>query len=105
MDTGRLNKRVQFGSITSESDDYGQPISSFTDKFKAWANIKYVSGRESLLANVVTVNQTIITIVCRYRSDLTLKDKVKYDGQTWKITNIAPDERNNFMNVTAEITQ
>ncbi|WP_413693946.1 phage head closure protein [Psychromonas sp. KJ10-2] len=105
MDTGRLNKRVQFGSIKTESDDYGQAIESFTEKFKAWANIKYISGRESLLANVVTVNQTIITIVCRYRSDLTLKDKVKYDGQTWEITNIAPDERNNFMNVTAEITQ
>lgn len=103
MDIGRLNKRVEFGDITTTSNYYGEVIETFTIKFKAWANVKHISGREFLIAGAATVNETVITIVCRYRSELTLSDKVKYNGSMWNITNIAPDERGDYMNVTAEI--
>ncbi|MGO2509046.1 MAG: head-tail adaptor protein [Vibrio hibernica] len=101
MDIGRLDKRVEWYTVTSDSDDFGLPIQILTLQGKPWANVRYVTGREEF-NSAYTINVQTATLEMRFKPDMAENDVIKFDNKTWNITNIAPTDKG-FMNVMVTV--
>lgn len=88
MRAGKLDRRLtilRFGEIGR--DALNQPIEGYAAVATVWAQQRPVRGEERFEAQQVAASQ-VMTFHIRYRRDLTVKDRVLYDGRTFDITDI-----------------
>lgn len=95
MKIGEMDTRIELWSITTAQDDFGQPIETRTNNGAVWAKrFDRASGEVVVADRVVSVVRTEFTI--RFRSTITEKDLVKYDGKWFRIDGILTIGRNRF---------
>lgn len=63
----RMDKRIKFQSPAIGQDEYGAPLTGWTDVATVWASIEDLSGREFIAANA-TQNGVQTKITIRYRA-------------------------------------
>lgn len=104
MDSGSLNRRVTFQKMGETFDDFGQPVAGWMDHASAWANIRNLSGLESIKAGAdVSVVKTSIRI--RYRKDITAGMRIVAGTTIYDITAVLPDEQTrDRMDLSCEVT-
>lgn len=91
MKAGVLNRRVTIQMLSTTLDEYGQPAGAWADIATVWANIKNVSGLETVKSGLdVSVVSTSIRI--RYRDDVTAGMRVLYGVKAWDIRAVLPDD-------------
>lgn len=91
MKAGLLNRKIAIQSFGSGVDAIGQPIESWSTFAQPWANIRFLNGVESVKADAeVSVSKASIRI--RYRQDITEAMRVVYNGITYQIKAVLPDE-------------
>lgn len=91
FDPGRLNRRVSLMVQTSAADAIGQPMDTWTEHAKAWADIKTKTGMESLRADRPT-SEVEASIRLRYRTDLTAGMRVHHGATVYHVDAVLPDE-------------
>lgn len=91
MKAGLLNRKITIQSFGSGVDAIGQPIESWSTFAQPWANIRFMNGVESVKGDAeVSVSKASIRI--RYRQDITEAMRVVYNGITYQIKAVLPDE-------------
>lgn len=88
MDIGRLNRRIDILEFKKERDEYGGEVGQWIKVRTIWAHIAPVSGTEYFKAQQVDA-QNITTITIRYRTDITVLNRVKYLDKTYEIIGVS----------------
>lgn len=83
MNPGELNRKVIVQGIPSGTDDEGNKLSGYTDKFSPWAKINQVTASDiDGQGEIKRVISTEITI--RYDSRLINSDRIAYNGHVYE---------------------
>lgn len=90
MQAGRLNRLVTIQAPAAGQDAIGQPLPTWAEHVKVWADIRHPAGLETIKAGaVVSVVQASIRI--RYRTDITAAMRVLDGSTVYQITAVLPD--------------
>lgn len=91
LDAGSLNRRVVIKHLASGQDEIGQPVMTWTDLVTVWANVRHLSGVESIKADAeASVVKASIRI--RRRTDVTSAMRVYLGTAVYEIKAVLPDE-------------
>ncbi|MFZ6801931.1 phage head closure protein [Undibacterium sp. Di24W] len=91
MNAGRLNRRITIQSFGTTQDAIGQEIQDWSTFAQPWANIRFLNGVESVKADA-EVSVSKVSIRIRYRQDITEAMRIVYNGITYQIKAVLPDE-------------
>lgn len=87
----RLNSPVTIKRLASGQDDIGQPVNTWTDLASVWANIRHLSGSESIKADALA-SSVKASIRIRKRTDVTSAMRVHHGSVVYEIRAVIPDE-------------
>lgn len=87
INIGRLNKRVDIYGYTQIQTELGASKMVLTKRATVWAELRPVRGTE-FLEYYREANALQFKVTMRYRSDLTEKDVLVYDGRQFEINSI-----------------
>ena len=91
MNVGKLNRKIVIKSQSTTQEDDGQPLNEWTTFASPWAHIVFVSGVETMKGDSPT-SVAKVSIRIRYRKDITNAMQVVYNGITYRILDVLPDE-------------
>ncbi len=92
MSIGPMDQQITIQQNTPTQDATGQPIESWATLATVWAEYLPVSGREFWAARQVNAT-AVANFRIHYRSDVTRKMRVSFDGDTYNIADAAEDRR------------
>lgn len=82
MYAGEMRQRITVERCTSSLDAVGQPTLVWTTRVASLpAKVESVAGGETIRGRQVLATATTLFTV-RYRSDVSVKDRVSYEGRT-----------------------
>lgn len=91
LEAGSLNRRVLLQrSVLAQNPDTEAMEQTWVDVGKAWANIRYLNGTETLKA-ATTISSAKASIRIRFREDLDATCRVSYGGAYFNILAVLPD--------------
>jgi len=92
MNVGKLNRKIVIQSQTATQDAIGQPLpDTWTTFASPWAHIRFMNGVETMKGDSPT-SVAKASIRIRYREDITNAMQVVYNGITYRILAVLPDE-------------
>ena len=99
-----LNQRVNIEQRTSQQDELGQPLESWTLVAAVWASVKHQSGLSAIKgdADVSTVKASIRI---RYRTGIDAGMRVIAGSETYDIRAILPNRVEGFIDLVCEATK
>lgn len=102
---GTLRNRITFQEEAETADDgggYALAWTNITTAPSVWASIEALSGREALRAMQLE-HPVSHQIICRHRTDITAKMRIKYGTRMFNIRAVLLDEnQKRFMTILAE---
>lgn len=102
MNAGSLNTRVTIQQNTPAQDDIGQPIASWATLATVWANVRHVSGMESIQGDA-DASSLKASVRIRLRRDVTNAMRVVIGSKTYEIRAVLPDEeRLDYLDLSCE---
>ena len=105
-DIAALDERIDLQSFTTTADAYGGLTKTWATYSTAWARIEYAattSGED--YQQHVNLSILRIGFTCRWRSGVTVKDRVLYNGEYYDIVKIEVLGRRKFLKITADRKQ
>jgi len=69
MRSGDLNRRVRIERNGGGVDDLGQPVEGWTEVGTVWANVRMLTGKETLMSDADVASATA-SIRIRFRTDI-----------------------------------
>ena len=102
VDPSAMDKRITFEQVAETPDGGGGFTNAWSTVATVWASVKPISGREKFQAEQM---ETPIAhkVICRYRSDITTKNRFTYDGRTFNILDVIDlEERKAFLKIMAD---
>ena len=87
MRAGKLDRRVTIERAALTTNDFGEVVEAWQCVATVWAQQRPNRGGERFAAQQ-TVGGKVLTFHIRYRSDLTTRDRLIYDGLTYNILDI-----------------
>ena len=88
---GALNSRVTIQSPTATQDAAGQPIPTWADVATVWANVRHLSGTESIKADAES-STVKASIRIRKRPDIDASMRVVLGTTNYQVRAVLPDE-------------
>lgn len=103
VDIGKLNKRITFQQIMTDTDEMGRDKVSWTDYKTIWATVKPYKSSEYNFMGKLRPDATHRFYV-RYRSDITPDMRILYHGRTFAIMGspLDLDEKHELLEIQAE---
>jgi SPP1 family predicted phage head-tail adaptor len=102
INAGALNRRVEFQTQVTTQDSIGQPSTSWTTNFSAWASIKYQSGSSAIKSGAdASINKCSIRL--RYRTGIDARMRVLHGTTAYNITAILPAQDRAFIDLVCEV--
>ena len=99
MRAGDLDRRIRIQSRTLPTT-FGDELETFTDEATVWASKMDVTGRERI-RGVVEVAEGTTVFRIRWRSGMTPKKRIIYDGTVYDISHVAEIGRREGLDITA----
>jgi SPP1 family predicted phage head-tail adaptor len=81
---GELNRRVELQSKTVTYDSYNQPVETWATIATVWAFIITSGGGEFFAAQKVNADTEAVFKI-RYRTDVTVENRIKYGDRIFQI--------------------
>lgn len=91
MKAGKLNVLVTIRQKTSTQDEAGQPVLTYSNLATVWANIRHLSGVETIKSEAPT-SVVKASIRIRRRTDVTAAMEVVHGATIYEIKAVLPDE-------------
>jgi SPP1 family predicted phage head-tail adaptor len=91
MQIGKLNRLVTIQQLAAGQDAAGQPVQTWSTLATVWANIRHLSGVETIKAGAET-SAVKASIRIRRRTDVTTAMRVVHGSTTYEIKAVLPDE-------------
>ncbi|MEQ8226509.1 MAG: phage head closure protein [Rhodospirillales bacterium] len=98
-----LRERVELQERVVTQNGFGEEIITYETLDTVWARVEPLKGTEKWSAQQVIAEQ-LYHVFVRYRTDLSVLDRVVWRGQNMDITAITnPDERRRFLQLDVEV--
>lgn len=91
MDSRSLNRIVVIKTPTATQDAAGQPIPTWATLATVWANIRHLSGTESIKADAESSTVKASIRILR-RTDVNASMRVTHGSTNYRILAVLPDE-------------
>lgn len=100
------NRLVTIKAPPTAQDALGQPTGAWTTVATSWANVRYLSGSESIKAGADTASAKASIRLRSYRSDITAAMRVELGATVFQINVVMPDEDGRqFTDLACEVIQ
>src|SRR3546814_420294 len=90
MQAGTLNRQVTIQTPNTAKDEYNEPIGGWLDVCTLWADIRHLSGLETIKSNA-EVSLVKSSIRIRYRAGITAAMRVLYGTTIYDIDAVLMD--------------
>lgn len=90
MQAGSLNQRVTLERDEVATDDWGGVIHAWVTHAELWANVRHLSGSQSIRADS-PVSEVRASIRVRYRTDLDASMRVLVGGKAYTVEAVMPN--------------
>lgn len=92
---GRRNRRIVIQRATKTSDDHGEDVPSWATWCSPFANVRFGTSAERRSAASEQGSQaaTFRVLATAKTRDVTVQDRITFDGGVWDIEGIAPIDR------------
>lgn len=97
---GKLDRRIVLQDYTTSRTTYGEETKTYSDTATIWAALRFGSGNERMVADKSTVVGDVIFTI-RFRSGITEKTRISWDGNYWDIQHIAYLGRRQYIDLIA----
>lgn len=87
MRAGKLDRRITIERATIARDSFNAPVETWAAVATVWAQQRPNRGAERFAVQEVA-GAAVMTFHIRYRADLTVKDRIRYAGRLWNITDV-----------------
>lgn len=94
MEAGKLRNRITIQQRTLTPDSYGQSVESWTDFATVWAEIRSISGRESLIAEAMQ-GITNYEVNIRYKAGVVQSMRIIYKNHILDVQSVINDMQAN----------
>jgi SPP1 family predicted phage head-tail adaptor len=102
MNIGQMDRKITIQRKSSSTvDAAGSPVESWSTHWRTWAKFVPMSGSESLRIER-QVGSEIARFFVRFYDDITIKDRISFDGKLWDIQNIRELGRRESLEILAE---
>lgn len=92
MQAGTLDKRITIQSPVTGQNEYGEPLTGWTDVATVWASVLDITGRE-FIASAATQNTVETKITIRYINGITTSMRVLWNGAAYNIQAVLGADR------------
>lgn len=103
LNAGRLRHYVELERLSTETDDYGQPI-GYESVFDAWAEVKSASGSQ-IVDYGTTMTNSMVTVLMYYDDRATNDMNLVFEGVNYSVEHVKPDELRKSMILTCKVTK
>lgn len=105
MDAGRLNTRLTLQQPGTAQDGIGQPVITWTEVGRVWADVRHVSGLQAIKADADS-STVKASIRIRHRTGVTAAMRLVEQGAgtVYNITAVLPDARKAYLDLVCEVT-
>lgn len=87
-----MNQRVTIMARTAGEDALGQPVNTWVDLVSLWADVRYLSGIETIRADA-PASLVKASVRIRQRAGITDRLRVRHGQQVLDIKAVLPDTR------------
>lgn len=99
---GRLNTRIALIGRGSGEDALGQPVETWIEFGKAWADVRFVSGMETIKADR-DMSVSRASAVIRRRPEIVAGMRITINSVAFEIVDVMPDlKRRMYMTLICE---
>lgn len=104
MQAAKLNTRLSLQLQSTTQDGAGQPIKTWAEVAKLWADVRYQRGLESIRAGANT-SASKVSIRIRHRAGVTAAMRLVHDtdGTVYNIQSTLPGPRNRYIDLVCEV--
>ena len=104
MNPGRLDRKVTIQARTASRDDEGSPVVSYATEATVPCERVQYAGTQGVRSGAVRAEATLVLRI-RYRSTLTEKHRLQFEGRTYDILSIDEEGRRATQLVQARFTE
>ena len=87
MRAGKLDRRITIQRSTTVNNAFNEPVKAWSDLATVGAQQRPNRGAERFTAKEIA-GQSVMTFHIRYRADLTVGDRIVYEGRIWNIVDL-----------------
>lgn len=102
--SGRLDRTVVIQSATVAQDSIGAEKKTWSTLATVPAEYIPVGGSEAIAGNILQSQKTARFII-RYRSDVTVKNRLTFESDTWDISYLREIGRREGLEITAQVVK
>lgn len=105
MDAGKLDRKIVLQRFTSTTDDYNEPVKTWSTLATRAASFTPISDGERFRAGETAATASA-RFVIRYSSavaDLNPKDRLTFEGDTWQILHVKQLGRREGLEISATV--
>jgi SPP1 family predicted phage head-tail adaptor len=103
MAAGRLDRRITIKSATITRAPSGQEIKTWTTFASVWAELVQEQGGDAFEDGVQRLSARKVLWKIRYLPDVLVDMKIEWDGQVYRITDVAEHERRRWLHISTEV--
>lgn len=104
MRAGPLNSRVAIKRLSQVQDETGQVIEDWVTVAEVWANIRHLSGLETVREGL-SASEVNASVRIRYRRDIDAGMVVVWSGTTYDVRAVLPSvESKEFTDLICKVT-
>lgn len=101
MSAGKLNQRVTLSGLSAGTDALGQPLQTWVDVATIWADVRFVSGIETIKAGrEISTSRASVRIRCR--DNVSSQMRVRIGGVEYDILDIIPSHDSAWLTLICE---
>ena len=102
MGAGKLNHRITLSGLSTGTDDLGQPLQSWVDFAAVWADVRFVSGIETIKAGR-EISTSRASVRIRRRANVSRQMRARIDGVEYDILDIIPSADRAWLTLICEV--
>jgi len=102
MNAGRLNEIIKIQSFEVDKNEYGANGVIWKDKITTRANVQFQNGNR-INENNEVVFTNLISFTIRIYHNVNEKDRIEWNGKSYKIISIEPNKQKQFLTIKTEL--
>ena len=104
MQAGKLRERITIRQRQATTDALGQPSTTWTDLAVVWAEVRFVSGIETIKAGRES-STSRASVRIRKVSGIDRQMRARLGGVDYEIVDIIPDPKRAYLTLICEVCQ
>ena len=104
MSAGKLNQRVTLSGLSAGTDAIGQPLQTWVDVTTTWADVRFVSGIETIKAGR-EISTSRASVRIRRRGNVSRQMRVRIGGVEYEIVDVVPSVDRAYLTLICEVCQ